>query len=169
MGLEAHLQPAQWIESDNLKIRAQSRHLRGDGRGVTARNVFNWVGGHVRPTHRFRSFRGALYALEYAEGDCTEHASLFTALCRAGGVPSRYVTGFYCDRDAVLRPSMLHSWSEFYDGDTWVPVDCQRQAFFPDGTHYIAMRVAAASREIPLAPSQLKKCSASDVTVTMKR
>ncbi len=168
-GQRAYLQPAQWIESDRPKIRAKARDLRGSSRKSTARNVFNWVSGHVRPTNRFRSQRGALYALEHAEGDCTEHASLFAALCRASGVPSRCVVGFHCDRDAVLRPSMLHSWSEFHDGGTWSPVDCQKRAFPPDGSHYIAMRVGTPSSEIPLGPDELKKCSVSELTVAMKR
>lgn len=165
----AYLSPQRFIESDAPPIVERARRFGGNDADSTAKRIFDWVGGHVQPTTRFRSTRGASYALEHAEGDCSEYAFLFTALCRARAIPSRCITGYVCQRDAVLRPTMLHSWSEFHDGSVWVLADCQLKAFAPEIPRYVAMRVTAASARIPLAPHQLTMISGSNLTVRMKR
>lgn len=75
--------------------------------------------------------KGALAALEYGEGSCVEYASLFTALCRAGGVQARIVNGFANDLHTLdlenLKSNLgksRHQWAEFYlPGQGWIPVD----------------------------------------------
>ncbi len=47
-------------------------------------------------------------------------ARAMTALCRAGGVPARLVTGFVLDRDPDASP---HTWVEVYLRKNWVPFD----------------------------------------------
>ena len=63
---------------------------------------------------------GAAYAIEKGYGDCTEFSSLFVALCRACGLPSRLQSGF----SKTPRGNWdRHAWAEFYHRGLWIQVD----------------------------------------------
>ena len=71
--------------------------------------------------------------LEKKQGYCTYFASALTVLCRAAGVPARYVTGYAMipdgDRFKATRAT-AHAWTEVYlDCIGWVPVDALRRLF----------------------------------------
>jgi transglutaminase-like putative cysteine protease len=51
-------------------------------------------------------------------GDCSEHALLFVALCRASGIPARRCSGFVC----VGSLWGSHAWAEVWVG-AWMGVD----------------------------------------------
>lgn len=55
------------------------------------------------------------------EGDCTEHAMLLAAMCRARGIPARVAIGL------VYYPSAggfaYHMWTEVWIADRWIPLD----------------------------------------------
>jgi len=55
------------------------------------------------------------------EGDCTEHAMLLAAMCRARGIPARVAIGL------VYYPSAggfaYHMWTEAWIADRWIPLD----------------------------------------------
>jgi hypothetical protein len=54
-------------------------------------------------------------------GDCTEHACLLAALCRARQIPSRVAVGLmYVPRDSAFGG---HMWTEVYVRGRWVPLD----------------------------------------------
>ncbi|HEU5098539.1 MAG TPA: transglutaminase family protein [Roseiflexaceae bacterium] len=58
-------------------------------------------------------------------GVCQDFAHLLIALCRAGGLPARYISGYLFDpskpADAVLAS---HAWTEVYlDGRGWLGLD----------------------------------------------
>ena len=58
------------------------------------------------------------------EGDCSEHASLFTTLARAAGIPARTVGGLVFAE--VLEDKYrfgAHAWNEVDLNGYWVPVD----------------------------------------------
>lgn len=80
--------------------------------------------------------QGALAALLSGSGVCEEYATLFTALCRAAGLPARVVHGFARDRDSaqaawtgiadagVSLAPYRHAWAEVYiAGQGWFAVD----------------------------------------------
>jgi len=65
---------------------------------------------------------GAKYAVLNKQGDCTEFAALFVALCRQKGIPARLVAGF--KRDLSNRGQWIrHAWSEFQHNNLWIPCD----------------------------------------------
>lgn len=65
---------------------------------------------------------GAKYAVLNRQGDCTEYAALFVALCRQNGLPARLVAGF--KREPQIKGSWIeHAWAEFYYNGLWVPID----------------------------------------------
>lgn len=68
--------------------------------------------------------------LEERRGYCTYYASALTVLCRAAGVPARYVTGYAMVPDGErfkATRSTAHAWTEVYlEHIGWVPVDALR-------------------------------------------
>ena len=60
----------------------------------------------------------ALEILQQRRGDCSEHALLFTTLCRAVGLPARPCSGFVC----IGADWGSHAWSEIWTGQ-WIGVD----------------------------------------------
>ncbi len=63
-------------------------------------------------------FATASQTLAHRSGDCTEHAILLAACCRARGIPARLVAGIVPYRDRMG----FHLWTEVYLG-SWVGLD----------------------------------------------
>jgi hypothetical protein len=55
------------------------------------------------------------------EGDCTEHAMLLAALCRAREIPARVAIGLVVYPAA--RGLAYHMWTEVWIADRWIPLD----------------------------------------------
>ena len=69
--------------------------------------------------------------LERGSGSCSEFSYAFVALCRASGVPARFVGAtFCCDGEATRFPHedrIWHRWVQVYlPGSGWVHVDVTR-------------------------------------------
>jgi len=56
-------------------------------------------------------------ALALGCGVCQDYAHLLLALCRAVGVPARYVAGFY------EGEKYTHAWVEYYNDGVWKAID----------------------------------------------
>lgn len=71
--------------------------------------------------------------LEQKQGYCTYYASALTVLCRAAGVPARYVTGYAMVPDGErfkATRATAHAWTEVYlEHIGWVPADALRSLF----------------------------------------
>jgi len=92
-----------------------------------ARAIYDWVCDN---TYRDPDTRGCglgdvLGLLEKPGGKCADIHSVFVALARAAGVPSREVFGIRQGKEAETDvTSWQHCWAEFYlPGAGWVPVD----------------------------------------------
>jgi hypothetical protein len=77
--------------------------------------------------------------LERGVGDCTEHTTLFVALCRAAGVPARPVFGV-AYLGAGSRAFGYHAWAEVALGGRWVAVDPTWDEASADATHLVLGR-----------------------------
>ena len=54
-------------------------------------------------------------------GDCSEHAVLLAATCRARGIPARVAIGLlYSAEDQAFQ---YHMWNEVWIKDRWIPLD----------------------------------------------
>lgn len=64
---------------------------------------------------------------EAEEGYCVHFASACTALLRALGIPSRYVSGYVCQARAGERVSVstlqAHAWVEIWTGGRWIVIE----------------------------------------------
>jgi hypothetical protein len=75
----------------------------------------------IREKNFSQAFATAGEVARSLEGDCTEHAVLFAALCRARKVPARCAFGlvYY----PPLKGFAFHMWNEVWIGDRWIPMD----------------------------------------------
>jgi transglutaminase-like putative cysteine protease len=80
--------------------------------------VSHWVYQNLQKVESHPSPINALQILDQMRGDCSEHALLAAALCRAAGIPARMVTGLAAQRNKVY----YHAWLEVYVGE-WVELD----------------------------------------------
>jgi len=67
----------------------------------------------------------ASWVIENRQGVCDEITSLFIGLCRALGIPARFVTGIsYTDSAQFTEKWSPHGWAEVYfPGYGWIPFD----------------------------------------------
>ncbi len=66
---------------------------------------------------------GAKYAVLNRQGDCTEYAALFVALCRHQKIPARLVAGFKKTSTNNKTQWIRHAWAEFFHNQQWIPID----------------------------------------------
>ncbi len=143
--LSPYLAPEPFIESDNPEIIKLAEKLHQIDMLKNAEAIFNWVATNLHYTGYLKNIRGALYSFKQKQGDCTEFAALFTALCRASGIPARLMGGYVSSANSTLHSRDYHNWAEFYLNGTWQIADPQRGVFMPGQDKYIAMQVIKTS------------------------
>jgi transglutaminase-like putative cysteine protease len=124
-GILTFLNPSRYCESDRLERFA--RHSFGDLRPGYERvvAVCNWVYDHLEYVPG--STDGSTTAIDVLvtrAGVCRDFAHLSIAVCRALGIPARYVSGYAVD----LEPPDFHGFMEAYLGDRWFLFDATRMA-----------------------------------------
>ena len=73
----------------------------------------------------------ALTTLKSGIGDCNEHASLFAALARAAGLPTKIAAGVVYHKGAFY----YHAWNEVCISGQWISVDTTTNQFPADLSH----------------------------------
>jgi transglutaminase-like putative cysteine protease len=123
---QQYTQPEQWEESDADEIHKKADELAGsdDGPWQAARRIYDFVGSYLTYNGYNPSEKGALEAFRSGEGDCTEFADLFVALCRARGIPARFCEGFTYVSGTSSHGDLTHDWAEILlPNGQWLPVD----------------------------------------------
>ena len=129
---EAYLKPADKIESDAPEIVAKAKELTTEkkyARGI-ASTLAAWTADWLKDT--VEDGGGALASLKGRSGNCQTHARLYTALARASGIPTRFVSGLVYQEG---KGFLYHSWTESLLGDAWVAVDPTYSQLPADPTH----------------------------------
>jgi transglutaminase-like putative cysteine protease len=86
---------------------------------VRARRLYDWLLAQVTPTE---TTADPLTALRSKRGDSFVYSSLYCALTRASGIPSRMVAGYLVGDTG--QPTSRHFWDEIYvETLGWIPVD----------------------------------------------
>lgn len=108
------------IESNDESILNQAYNLRDEDLITTLENIYYFVNKEIKYGGYTAEPLGAKQTLHVKKGDCTEFSDLFIALCRANGLPARYVSGFLTD----WKNTPCHNWTEVYINQVgWVPFD----------------------------------------------
>jgi len=130
-GLDQYLGNDFLLETDDPAIKSRAAEIVSNESDTLkkARLIERWVFSNVRkvPTMTLPS---ALEVLRSMRGDCNEHTSLYTALARAAGVPTRIAVGIVYQDGKFY----YHAWPEIYLND-WVPIDPTLGQFPADATH----------------------------------
>ncbi|RME21730.1 MAG: transglutaminase [Deltaproteobacteria bacterium] len=97
------------------------------------RNPYWIVRGILRHIHRRMHYERiggwdvAPKVLERGSGSCSEYSYVMISMCRAAGVPARYVGSLVVRKDKASYDDVFHRWVEVYlPGIGWVPVDPSR-------------------------------------------
>lgn len=130
--LAAYLKPAHKIESDAPEITAKAKEISA-GKGTqeeAIRALASWTADWLKDT--VGDGGSALTSLKSRTGNCQTHARLYTALARAAGIPTRFVSGLVHLDD---KGFLYHSWAESLLGGRWVAVDPTYNQVPADPTH----------------------------------
>lgn len=120
---EEDLAPNNLIQSDDGKVVELAAKIAPDEKDPW--KLACALEQHVDQTIKLKNFSQAFAtAAEVArslEGDCTEHAVLLAALCRARNIPARVAFGivYYPPQKGFA----YHMWNEVWINDRWVPMD----------------------------------------------
>ncbi|PWQ96514.1 transglutaminase-like domain-containing protein [Leucothrix arctica] len=120
-----YLNPSRYCESDRLALFAQKEfgaHLTGYSR-VEA--ICDWVHNQVDyVSGSTDASSSACDVLINRAGVCRDFAHTSIALCRALGIPARYISGYAVD----LQPPDFHGFFEAYLQGKWYMFDATRMA-----------------------------------------
>ncbi len=84
---------------------------------MAALKINDWVYRTINKQFTI-SIPSAVEVLHTLEGDCNEHTTLYTALARAVGIPTRMCIGMVYANDGFY----YHAWPEVFVGE-WTPMD----------------------------------------------
>ncbi len=121
--------PAEYLKSNHF-IRSDDAGVRRLADGAIedeedpwkkAVRIERWVHDHITNKTFTEAFATADEVAKRLEGDCTEHAVLAAAMCRAAGVPSRTAVGLiYVPRERAMG---FHMWIEVWINGKWYALD----------------------------------------------
>jgi tetratricopeptide (TPR) repeat protein len=131
----ACLGPCLTIDPKSASLTKVVADLKGRTSVDTARNILAWMKKNIEYKLEKTSiaeldFKNVDEIVERGHAECRGYALLFTALCRAAGVPARPIWGLTRvapDQDQRYGDIASHNWAEFYvSGCGWVPIDPQK-------------------------------------------
>jgi len=137
-----YLKSTPFLESDDKLIRTLAKTIKGNLKNpyLIAKKIEEWVFKAITKKNLTVVFATALETAENLEGDCTEHAVLLAAICRAANIPSKVVIGLVYS-EAFSKPGdkekgafYFHMWTEVYVG-RWIALDATIGGITVDATH----------------------------------
>ncbi|QDV54572.1 Transglutaminase-like superfamily protein [Rosistilla oblonga] len=148
------------IQSDHPTIRQMVNRLlvlEGASLDQKAETLRLGVYRHVRKKNFSRGFLSAGQVATEAEGDCTEHAILLAALCRAAGIPSRVAAGLMLlpPAEGQTEPLMAyHMWTLIWTGERWMALDATlpERPQFADRIMVVSSNLASGNEYSCLLP-----------------
>jgi transglutaminase-like putative cysteine protease len=129
--LKRYMAASPYLDMDRAEVKQLARSLR-DVRSATrtASRIRAWIRRNLTPDYSIGVPRSATDVLRTKSGVCRDYATLFGAVARAAGVPTRLVGGIvYAD-----GRFFYHAWVECWTG-AWTPYDATLDADFVDATH----------------------------------
>ena len=145
-----------YINSDSQQIKSVVKYVVGeeaDPRKI-AEKIYNFVVDKmVYDEEKLgKETSGYLYAsdiLQKGKGVCTDYSILYTALCRAAGIPAKFVQGlpvFSILMEGGGELPYAHAWVEIkLPGYGWVPIDITAEGGFMAHNYYLNMETYKGS------------------------
>ncbi len=159
------LQPDALVPITGLPADLAAKETQGKTQPLEkARAIYDYVFATMKydKTGTGWGHGDVLYACDAKKGNCTDFHSLFIAMARSQGIPSRFEIGFPLPRDKhSAEIAGYHCWSDFYvDGKGWIPVDISEAWKHPDkrdyffGSHDVNRVQFSMGRDLRLSPAQ---------------
>lgn len=117
------LLPNTLIQSDDDEVTRLARSVASQATDPweIATSLEQTVKQYVSNKSFSQALGSAADVVRSREGDCTEHAVLLAALCRARQIPARIAIGLVYFRGA--EGFAYHMWTEAWVKDRWLPLD----------------------------------------------
>ena len=129
--MKSYLAPTAFLQSTDKTLVRKAQEIVGSERDAleAVKRIQAWVYRTIekKPT---LSIPSALDVLKVKVGDCNEHSTLFVALCRALGIPSKLSAGIVYAQGSFY----YHAWAEVFVG-RWVSIDPTMDQLPVDATH----------------------------------
>ncbi len=132
---DAFLRPNPLVDCTDAGV---TRHARSAVGRLTdpwqkACAIQDWVFKNMKRKNFEITFAPAAQVAKQLAGDCTEHALLTAAMCRAAGIPARCAVGLvYASSQEGYG---FHMWNEVYVNRRWVAIDSAYNQNQVDPTH----------------------------------
>jgi hypothetical protein len=126
----AAMKPNDYLQSDDAKVKELAATVVGTTTETlkAARQIESFVNGYIITKDLSVGYASAAEVAKSRQGDCSEHAVLTAAMCRAAGIPARVVCGVVYVDTFIGQKSVFggHMWTEVFVGDSWVGLDATR-------------------------------------------
>jgi transglutaminase-like putative cysteine protease len=128
---EEYLMDTMFIQSKDPAIISMAKEIVKDEKDMLkkARLLYEWVYRNIKKTPAI-TIPMATEVLKSKRGDCNEHTTLYTALARAAGIPTRIAIGLTY-KDGYFY---YHAWPEILVGQ-WIAIDPTLGQFPADASH----------------------------------
>jgi len=124
------LQPTDNLQCDNKAVIDLAKHAVAgtENAAKAAKQIESFVAGFIQKKDLSVGYASAAEVAQNRQGDCSEHAVLTAAMCRAVGIPARIACGaLYVDSFANQKSIFGgHAWTEAYIGGQWIGLDATR-------------------------------------------
>ena len=135
--MQPWLRSTTFIQSDHPRFVRTAGEVLGDRlQAVEAALILeSWVHENLAKVP-VAGVPSALEILTSMRGDCNEHTTLYAALARSVGLPTRLAAGIvYSESIFADGAFYYHAWPEAWLGDRWVPLDPTFGQAPADATH----------------------------------
>lgn len=145
-----------FIDSDSNIIRSAARTAAGQEKDplIIAEKLYDLVAATLDYDHSVLEngkfgFNYASQILQNGKGVCTDYSVLYTALCRAAGIPAMIVQGipvFSILNEPEKELSYGHAWVEIkLPGYGWIPVDVTSEEDFMGYNYFLNLQTYKGS------------------------
>jgi hypothetical protein len=119
--------PTRFLQSDNRQVIELAHQAVGDTKDAAEaiRRIEAFVAEYIENKDLSIGYASAAEVAASRQGDCSEHAVLVAAMCRAVGIPAQVVSGIaYVEDWAGMQNGFGgHAWTQAYVGGKWVGLD----------------------------------------------
>lgn len=121
------------LQSDDPNLVKLAKQAVADARDAAqaVANIERFVGDYIEDKDLSVGYASALEVMASRQGDCTEHAVLTAALCRAVGIPAEVVIGVaYVEQFMGTTQSFGgHAWNRAWVNGKWIGLDAALRGY----------------------------------------
>lgn len=123
-----------YVDPDNPTIKDIAEQIlqqsESNNSFIAAKNLFVWLKTNTQYLQHItdHSVQTAIKTCTIKTGDCDDLSVLYISLCRAVGIPARFIRGILLENNSGIN-AVPHAWVEVYTGpllgnEGWIPVEC---------------------------------------------